>query len=179
MQKRVCWLWLAAVVSASQAAAAEAPNAMEMFGYTTSRVAGKKCAISINLDQVKFIQSVPQLKAMGVLNADLVDQTMVNTHPETLAVAFLMEMAPLTVKESFDSDGSLQSCSFTDYVIGQDDYGNDRRAAAFSFEFTRAIYGKVNWDRLDTARFPKIAPGFAFVPGFMLQVGAEGASGPQ
>jgi hypothetical protein len=145
------------------------------FGYATSRAPGKVCQETLALDQAAFIQSVPALKALGVINADYVTQTVVNTRPFTLSMAYLMNSAPDSVSAAFGNDPTLQQCFFRATIKFQDDYGNDKSETAFSFEIPRALYIKVNWAKIDAKRFQKIAPHFVLSPSIVAEMQAERA----
>ena len=134
------------------------------FGFTTQREADKGCATVMTLDRKTFIDSMPQLKAMDILNPEYVTQTRINMEPMALAMAFALEMAPTVVKELYDGEKTSDKCSFRQVVIIQDDFGNDKTETLFQFGFTRAVYSKVNWDKFQTQNLSKIASKFTFGP---------------
>jgi hypothetical protein len=55
----------------------------------------------------------------------------------------------------------------------QDVYGNDRTEVLFGFDFSRALYTKINWDKFAPENLPKIAPKFSFAIETMKQIETE------
>jgi hypothetical protein len=133
------------------------------FGYTTERVPGQSCVVKMMIDRKKFIGAVPELKAMDLLNPEYVTQTRMNVEPTALAMAFSLQMAPAVVKDVYDEDAKADRCKFVQAITTEDDYGNDKVGTLFTFEFTRAIYKKVNWDKFLSQNLPKVA--IKFIPG--------------
>ncbi|MBV9755857.1 MAG: hypothetical protein JO047_02270 [Alphaproteobacteria bacterium] len=146
------------------------------FGYaTTSKIDQKSCQITLKLDQKAFIEKVPMLQAMQLLNPDIT-QTKINTEPTVLSMAFSLNMAPVAIKEVYDENPGVDRCSFRQNVAVVDDYGNDRDEWFFSFAFSRQLYKRINWDKFPPQNLMKIAPEFRFNPVVMMKANNESGS---
>jgi hypothetical protein len=116
VMKHTLMLALVSMLPASTALAGGPPG-NGMFGFNSTRVAGKVCKIDSTLDKGAYIQSVPALKEIGLLNPDYVTQTRVNVEPTVLAMGYLLQVAPLTTKAAFDDDPNATICTFAFYIL--------------------------------------------------------------
>jgi hypothetical protein len=143
------------------------------FGYTTHRASTKICDMVMTLDRRAYIEAIPQLKAIQMLNPEYVTQTRVNREPTVLAMGFALQIVPLVVKDLFDGDSAVGNCTFRQMIQVQDVYGNDRTEVLFWFDFSRGLYTKINWDKFAPENLPKIAPKFSFGIETMKQIETE------
>jgi hypothetical protein len=147
------------------------------FGYTTERAPGKDCVLVMTLDRSVYIDAIPQLKHMGLLNSEYVTQTMVNLEPVKLSLAFASNMMPATVHDFYDTDKKADKCVFKQVLKTQDDYGNDKTVPMFSFGFSRALHDKINWDNFSATKLMKVSSQFKIETPIMLEVQQEDAAG--
>lgn len=134
------------------------------FGLKVRReIAGTKCSVDSDLDASTFISSIPMLQGIGLLNRD-VTQTQINTEPTRLELAFSIQMAPLIIQPTFERQPQPSNCVFRQFLDDADDLGNDRRRLLFSYAFSNALSGKVNWDKFQALNITKIAPRFRVEP---------------
>jgi hypothetical protein len=93
--------------------------------------------------------------------------------PMTITMVYVMQMAPTTIKNTFEDDAKLSSCEFKQVVNRTDDFGKDVEQAMFTFRMTRAVEQKINWDKFQSFNLPKIAPVFTLDPSFIGEVATE------
>jgi hypothetical protein len=143
------------------------------FGFTeTKKISPNGCAVDSILDQTKYLNSVPLLQSLQMLNPDIT-QTVINVKPNLLMMTFAMEMAPTVTRDVFEQNDVVSLCQFRQHIDDVDDYGNEQRKLIFSYRFDRQTSKKVNWDKFEYQNFVKIAPGFKFELWFMQKVGSE------
>jgi hypothetical protein len=82
-------------------------------------------------------------------------------------------MIPTATKDAYDDNANADKCTFHQTLTFIDDYGNDKTISAFSYNFTRSIYKKINWENLPNGNMAKIAPGFRFSPEFQAKFAEE------
>ena len=156
------WLVASSLVMAAKGIPAYADTAatQPMFGFTSQRALGKICKVDAVLNKADFIAAIPMLKQIGVFDTEIVNQVVINSKPMTLAMTFLIARAPILTQATFDDDNDVQTCIFTYSVLDTDDFGNDRHLTAFTYEFNRSTYEKVNWEKIDDMKFPRITQHF-------------------
>ena len=138
------------------------------FGFLSNPdVSPTSCKVEMQLNQATFIEHIEELKALGLLNSDIT-RTAVNLMPNTLSMAFAMQMVPAATKEIFERNNNVNRCEFFQKVTTIDDYGNDKSIMMFSYWFTREVYKKINWDNFPAQNMPKVAPKFQFSQEFMV-----------
>lgn len=143
------------------------------FGYRLEeKSSGKLCQAKLQLDEKAFLESIPSLKQLQMLNPDIT-QTQINAEPTVLSMAFSVEMAPVSIKEVYDENLSADRCFFKQTLNTVDDYRNDEKEWLFSFWFTRELYMKVNWGKFQPANLAEIAANFKFNPAMMIKANNE------
>ncbi len=85
---------------------------------------------------------------------------MINSKPNMLSMAFVLEMLPVATKEIYDNNKDVDRCEFSQSLSSVDDYGNDKEILMLTYEFTRALYKKINWDNFQAQNMMKVAPKF-------------------
>lgn len=109
------------------------------FGYKLDAKLGtKSCQIDLQLDEKAFLESIPALKQLQLLNPDIT-QTKIHTEPTVLSMAFSIEMAQVSIKDVYDENPSADRCFFKQTLNTVDDYGNDEKEWLYSFGFTREL----------------------------------------
>ncbi|MGO8779164.1 MAG: hypothetical protein ACLQKK_09675 [Rhodomicrobium sp.] len=143
------------------------------FGFSSNPdTSPSSCKVEMQLNQATFVKHIDELKAIGLLNSELT-QTTVNLMPNTLSMAFAMEIVPVATKEIFERNQDINRCQFFQKVTITDDYGNDKSVLMFSYWFTRELYKKINWDNFPAQNMPKVAPKFQFSREFALMTMGE------
>jgi hypothetical protein len=128
-------------------------------------VTASSCNVEMGLNQKTFIENLPQLQQIGLLNRDIT-QTQINSEPNMLSMAFAIQMLPVATKEIYENNKKVDRCEFSQSLSSIDDYGNDKKIKVLTYEFTRALYKKINWDNIPTQGMMKIAPKFHMSPEF-------------
>jgi hypothetical protein len=132
-----------------------------------ARVLDDKPSLDILADRRVIAQSVPLLQAAGALNPDLTT-FFVNTHPFTLPYFVARVATPYILKKTFENRSFLHLVSVKVIIVYYDEFGQERRELAASFDFTSALYQKVNWERFDVQNLSKVAMNYQITP-FMQQ----------
>lgn len=144
-----------------------------VFGFTTSTsIDHGPCRVTSTLDKQAFLQKVPALQALGMLNPDLT-MADINTKPAMLAAAFAMQMTPVVTKETFENNPSVNICSFVVNLKEANVYGHTVDDNILSYSFDRATFDKINWDQFDATNMPKVAQRFLLNPEMMARVDTE------
>ena len=147
--------------------------AFTAFGFTRVKsIPNKPCIVESVLKEDDFIEAIPKLQKVGILNPDIT-QTAINSKPHMMESAFTMQMAPVVTHDLFEKNEKVMTCQFRQVLSDVDDYGTERKRLMFSYKFDRATDSRVKWDTLKTTGFLRIAPGFKFEPWFMQAVNAE------
>jgi len=71
--------------------------------------------------------------------------------------AFLLETTPVLIKAVYDDDSAADACTFVEYIIETDDFGNPQKTMIAKFSFSRRLFEKVNWDNFDASKLPLIS----------------------
>ncbi len=74
---------------------------------------------------------------------------------------------------AYQTDSKLDKINVKGALTMPDDYGQIQTQSIYSFKFTRSLYAKVNWLKLDADRLVKIAPDFTFSPWMQSQMEEE------
>jgi hypothetical protein len=136
------------------------------YGFSiTPHATGSSCSVTMTLAEKTFVDSIPELKQIGLLNNELT-QTAINSKPNMISMAFVIEMLPVATREVYDSNKNVDICEFSQSLLAVDDYGNDKKIPMLTYEFSRSLYKKVNWDKFQAQNLMKIAPKFHSAPEF-------------
>ena len=122
--------------------------------------------------QTEICYRLPLLKESGILNKEIT-QTMINSNPSKIAFAFAVQLAPTLTHSLFQSRDRVSRCSFRQRYKVVDDYGNDKELDMFTYSFDRETDKRVNWERLESANFYKIATRFVISPAFQKLINEE------
>lgn len=136
---------------------------MKAFGcYMQTAKTGALTRVQVECEQQKIIDNFPLLQKLGMMNPDIT-QTQINMMPSALSSVFLEEITATLIHPLYQSTDA-QETSWIGGLIVADAYGHMKSHAVFTFRFTRALDGKVNWDNFNDANLPKIAPGYTLTP---------------
>jgi hypothetical protein len=136
------------------------------YGFSSlPHVTGSSCSVELSLNQKTFIENFDELKQIGLMNRDI-SQTMINSKPDFLSMGFVVQMLPVATKEIYDDNKNVDRCKFSQSLSSVDDYGNDKKILMLTYEFTRALYKKINWDSFQAQAMMKVAPKFHLGPEF-------------
>lgn len=97
----ILWLalgWQTAIAEVERVNRANANDVFGSFGFHSSTDAARSsCTVKMVLKKGAFIDKVPQLQALGLLNKELT-QTKINSMPNSLAMAFAVQITPVVIK---------------------------------------------------------------------------------
>lgn len=115
--------------------------------------------IDIVIDREKALQSIPILKAIGIMNPDI-SQTEINESPTIYAGLVGLLMMPEIIVDIYKTNNNVDNLKFTSYLLVADNYGNNKKHQIYSFNFDRHLYEKINWNNFSSEKLVKIAPNF-------------------
>lgn len=149
-------------------------SVFENFGFHSDppKIAGAKCSVSMNVVQKTVLDKFPMLQKLGLFNQAL-GESETFKRPNTLSLAFIIQMLPVATKAAYESNSDIDKCSFKQTITVLDDYGNDETLPVATYGFTRAIYKKINWENFPAQNIMKVAVGFSFSPEFQARVSDE------
>jgi hypothetical protein len=128
-----------------------------MYGYNYT-VSGNEVEIDIN--QGEILDSIPDLQKMGAINPDLTE-TGINMNKTLISTMTGLYFTAASMSDIYNNK-NLDKLHFKAYLIVPDDYGNDKKHLVYSFNFSKDLNGKINWDNMTVDRFMKISPNFKF-----------------
>jgi hypothetical protein len=106
------------------------------YGFSiTPHVTGSSCSVTMTLAEKTFVDSIPELKQIGLLNNELT-QTAINSKPNMISMAFVIETLPVATREVYDSNKNVDICEFSQSLLAVDDYGNDKKIPMLTYEFS-------------------------------------------
>jgi hypothetical protein len=136
------------------------------YGFSSSpHVTASLCNVELTLNQKAFVENIDELKQMHLMNNEI-SQTMINSKPSFLSMAFAFQLLPVATKEIYDENKDVDRCQFSQSLSSTDDYGNDKKILMLTYEFTRALFKKINWDNFQAQGMMKVAPKFRINPEF-------------
>lgn len=141
---------------------ADAINLFSIEGESASaNITKASCNVTLTLDKDKFLQSIPMLQTAGILNPDMTT-TQINRAPNSIAWVFATLGAGNATMQLYKLDRSVDQCSFIQYMNDIDDFGHTNKVKMFSYNFSRALSNKINWESFKAEKLPKIASQFKF-----------------
>jgi hypothetical protein len=116
--------------------------------------------VDINIDQEKVINSIPDLKKIGIINPDIT-QTDINLNKIEIAGSTALNATTAIVMSIYQTT-KLDNLQFKGYLLSPDNYGNNQKHLIFSFGFDKKTADKVNWENISLEGFAKISKNFHF-----------------
>lgn len=150
--------------SIGHAQTADTPK-LTQWGVKLAEVVTPTCSTTVTIDQPTFAANVQDMVDSDIFSKK-VSPTLGNVAPHYLMNVFEAETAPYIVRSLFMRNPDVNTCHFVFQYVNPDDYGNDVTHRMLSFDFTRVIFQKVNWDRFNIDNLRKISPNFKGDPGF-------------
>jgi hypothetical protein len=138
----------------------------------TSNTSGSSCKIVTDADQAEIVKAVPVLQKLDLLNQDMSKNELMRK-PTKTTFAMALQMASIQIKTLYETNSSVDKCFFVHNILSQDDYGNNRKDVMFSYQFDRATYSKINWDKFKSQSLVKVAKNFNLNPEVMARVNDE------
>jgi hypothetical protein len=156
---------------------AQMPSVNEIFGHfgftTEASIDHGSCQITGTTDKQVFLEKVPVLQKLGLLNQDLTE-TDINMRSNQLALGFTMQMTTVATKETFEKNPSIGTCSFVMNLKEADVYGHPTTVRMISYSFNRAIFDKIDWLHFIPTNMMKVAQQFSISPEMKSRFATEG-----
>jgi hypothetical protein len=87
--------------------------------------------------------------------------------------AWTLNVSSMLLKQDYDKNPKIDRCRFDSHASVPDDFGNVVDHVLFSYDFDRALFKKINWDKRETRNLIKVAPHFKMSDWFMIQASKE------
>ena len=118
--------------------------------------------IVITLDRNVVIASLQEKERGGLLNP-VFTSGYINAHKNSLAIVTGLVHSAMTLNEAYGNTDLDRSRVMVVMVL-PNDYGPSQKIPLFSFDFSRALYNKVDWEHFDPATILKVAANFRYSP---------------
>lgn len=116
----------------------------------------------ITLDRNALIAALLEKEQEGVLNP-IYTAGYINAHKNSLAIVTGLVHSAMELDDAYKNTTIARS--HVQFVMElADDYGHRQKIPLFDFDFNRALYDKIDWDRFDPASLPKAALNFRYSP---------------
>lgn len=115
-------------------------------------VSDTTCSVAMNLGETTFLAHLDEIKALDILNQNELPNR-IDQMPETLAMAFALQVAPSVTEKLYRTDSHVDVCQFTQYLTAPDAAGIERPMRVFSYGFSRAQFDKTDWTTVTSERF--------------------------
>lgn len=122
-------------------------------------------------DRDTVIRKIPDMQKAGLLNSDIT-QTAINMAPNSAVGTVTLIWTPVVLPSAFESY-PINKLHTNVYSLTRDAYGNAEKHLIYSFDFTRSLYQRINWNHFDANGLMKVAPGFRFSPWYEGQTAIE------
>jgi hypothetical protein len=148
----------------SNGVAAETPlltrQILEAYGFSTEQPQGMTpCVFKLLLDQTRFNEIMPRLLEKGMLG---IGQTLeaANHHFASMETIWSVSIMAALVKQTYQADPKIDRCRFEGHFLVPDDYGHAQDQLAYSFDFDRPLFKRIDWDRMEARSLMKIGKQF-------------------
>ena len=131
-----------------------------------------RCELTMTLDSRTFLAHVGELEKIGLINRDEAPKR-IDAMPDTLAMAFLLQMAPGQTEKLYRSTPMADLCHFTQYLTAEAD-GIDRPLRVLTYDFTRDKFDHTDWAAISSERFIRSTAMLRFDHDFQKRLQAEG-----
>ena len=115
-------------------------------------VSETSCSVAMNLGESTFLAHLDEIKALDILNQNELPNR-IDQMPETLAMAFALQVAPSVTETLYRGNAGVDVCQFTQYMTAPDAEGIARPMRVFSYGFSRAQFAKTDWAAVTSERF--------------------------
>jgi len=177
-------LLLGAAEQASSAPSAEIDNSalplsklQEIFDPIGIKIEVTKersdAIVTATLNEDNLPKIIEAFRVMNFLNPDMT-QTDINRHTVSLETYILSMLSIPILIDVYKDDAKTDHVSFHAKIDSSDAYGKSVVQEAFSFDFLRQDYQKVNWRRFSVENLPKVAKKFRYSPWAERKMSQEG-----
>lgn len=127
--------------------------------------------LEINTDQKLALAAIPGLQTLGVVNPKITAAD-IKRFPLTLSGGIGILIATGVVPYIYKTT-QADKIHVSLYLDRPDQKGKMSHQLILSFDFTRSLYEKENWDKFPAKRFMEIAPNFKFDPWYDAELKKE------
>jgi hypothetical protein len=146
---------------------------LDDYGFTTQQsLDTKPCTFRLTLDQTRFRAIMPKLLKQGTLGQGQ-SLEFANQHFVAMETTWSISMIGVLVPQTYRMNPKVARCAFEGHFLVPDDYGNAQDKLVYSFDFDRALFTRVNWDRMELRNIQKVAKNFRLSDWVVHAVGEE------
>lgn len=116
--------------------------------------------LSINVDQGKMVDALPRLQSLGYLSSKIPDSA-IKQKPTLITFTIGIIFTTAILHYNYEVNKSLDKIHVTSYIIPKDASAGSKQEC-YSFDFTRALFDKTDWNKLSYNDFIKMIPNFNF-----------------
>ena len=140
----------------------EAASSFALVGMTVEFHTGPgKPTLTVLVDRSMAVVAIPLFQLAGRVTTQLSTDGMLRK-PTAMALLVASIMIPEVVEIVYRENQSLNSLSTRVSTLHFDIYGNEIQTELFVFDFSRALFAKIRWDRFDARNFPSVALNFKY-----------------
>jgi hypothetical protein len=149
------------------------PDRLKAYGFTTEQsIESKPCIFRLILDQAVFNEIVPKLLELGMLgNGQSLE--FASHHTVSLENVLSLSIMFVLTRQAYATNPTMDGCVFEGHFLVPDDYGHAQDRLAYSFEFDRALFNRIDWDRMEARNLVKVAKEFHLSEWDTREVGKE------
>jgi|GEM_PF-2454912 len=113
----------------------------------------------VSVSQNEAIETLPNFISQGKITVSK-NFDPISDRPEITGL-MLLYFAGIITRDLYN-EPSTDKIKIIGYIDDSDDYGNPKQIKVFSFEFTRPLYDKINWDNFNTDKLQRVAKHFTY-----------------
>lgn len=149
---------------------AEVKQNLVVIGGNLTEKAGRhgRTYLRITIDESKVANEIPTLQMLGFLNPDVPAEE-AEMKPVTDTLVLAQVMAAFTMMAIF-AEQKVDHVRLVCDVAMPDMYGNAANHHAFTFDFSRALYRRINWPAFKPSNLMFVAPHFVWTKWAMAQL---------
>jgi hypothetical protein len=133
---------------------------LQTYGFSTVQsLEANPCAFKLTLDQTRFNEIMPRLIEKGMLgNGESLQAA--NQHFTGMEIVWSVSMMSALVQQTYRLNPKTDRCTFEGRFLVPDNYGHAQDKPGYTFDFDRALYKRIDWDRMEARNLMKVAHRF-------------------
>lgn len=131
------------------------------MGTSVKIVQGEKTTLILHGRESAYQNEIDTLQKIGLLNSSM-SQQFFSFRPITVASVVLITSCAALVHSYYD--GRAKDLHVVAYLDARNDYGKRVRSRFLSFDFTKKVYDKIDWDNFLPKSLLVVAPNFTYAP---------------
>jgi hypothetical protein len=168
---------LAFLICLSRISLADTPvmtdEILKTYGFSNVQsLEASPCALKLTLDQTTFNEIMPLLMEKGMLgNGESLQAA--NQHFTGMEIVWSVSMMSALVQQTYRLNPKTDRCTFEGRFLVPDKYGHAQDKPAYTFDFDRALYKRIDWDRMEARNLMKVSKSFHISDWVSLEMNKE------